>query len=74
MSIPEALPAYSVSLVTMLDAEFPHRCPRKGEDAESVQRYAGKRELIDLLLQRFEGSDNEERVITEAMNWIEGDA
>lgn len=67
-----ALPAYSVDLVKILNKEYPHRCPAKGADSEDVQRYAGKRELIDLLLQRLEGFDDE-RITVKPMNWIEGD-
>ena len=53
------IPHRSVDLLKNLCAEFPHRCPRPGEDPEDVQRYAGKRELIDSLMFRVYGSDPE---------------
>ena len=72
-ALPNKLPADTVALARLLDHVFPHRCPKRGEDAEAVQRYAGKRELVDLLLSRLADPENE-RKEDMIMNWIEGDA
>lgn len=71
MSLCDALPVYSADLIRMLHEEIPHRCPRPGEDAEAIQRYAGKRDLIDLLISKLEDIDDERETIT-GMNWLEG--
>jgi hypothetical protein len=46
----DKIPPFSADLITLLDQEFPHRCADIGENMETIQRYAGKRELVDLLL------------------------
>lgn len=71
-ALPKNIPPYSRDLVNLLDKSIPHRCPAHGEDVEKVHRYAGKRELVDLLLDRMNTND-EERNDTNPMNWIEGD-
>ena len=48
------------TLVHLLDECFPHRCPNRGEAAEEVQRYAGKRELVDILLSRMKEFDTDD--------------
>lgn len=49
------LPSTVVGLLDELDGEYPHKCPKPGEDPERMWMYAGKRELIDLLLSRSSG-------------------
>jgi hypothetical protein len=68
--LPESIPARAAALLKMLDLCIPHRCPGAGEDAEAVQRYAGKRELVDLLLSRLEGDIEKERNDEPMMNWM----
>ena len=55
----DALPLHSVDLLRELHERYPHRCPDRGENPEDVQRYAGKRELIDNLIYRTYGHDRE---------------
>lgn len=71
MTIPDRIPADSARLLKMLDKAFPHRCPRRGEDAEEVQRYAGKRELIDALLIKATDPNPERSIVNN--NWIDED-
>jgi len=47
------LVADSRHLIQALDAMFPHRSIGYGESLEVAQRYAGKRELVDFLLDRL---------------------
>lgn len=53
------IPHLSADLLRTLCEEFPHRCPLRGENPEDIQRYAGKRELIDALMFHAYGSDTE---------------
>ena len=71
-ALPGTLPVNTVDLLRLLDESIPHRCPGRGEDAEEVQRYAGMRELVDLLLSRQADPDDERS--TETFNWFEGGA
>lgn len=43
-----AMSAYQ--LIEHLDVAFPHTCIAKGQSLEDAHRYAGQRELIDLLV------------------------
>lgn len=45
-------------LIEHLDAAFPHQCIKQGQTAESAHRYAGQRELIDLLLSAMAAEQN----------------
>ena len=47
----EDIPLSTAALIEWLDAMYPPRMPKHGEDLESIYRYAGKRELIDKLKQ-----------------------
>lgn len=58
--LPSRLPHTAAGLVALLDKCVPHRCPKRGEDAEEVQRYAGKRELVDILLAKLKESDTDD--------------
>lgn len=71
-ALPQSLPVNTVDLLRLLDESIPHRCPGRGEDAEEVQRYAGMRELVDLLLSRQAGPEDERR--EETYNWFNGGA
>lgn len=44
------LPLDSFSLIDRLDEQYPARCKKRGESEEFHQRYAGKRDLIDLMI------------------------
>jgi len=55
----EDLPALSTSLIEELDLLFPPRCIRLNETLEQAHREAGKRELVDFLVQLAQrGSTN----------------
>jgi hypothetical protein len=45
------LPPLSTDLVDELNKLHPERCMREGETLEAHSRYAGKRELINFLIQ-----------------------
>lgn len=53
------IPVYSCDLIKHLDETFPHKCPTLKANWEEVQRYAGKRELIDALLRKLEKAEIE---------------
>jgi hypothetical protein len=46
----DSLPTFSVDLIDELDKAFPHQCAKKGEALENIWRYAGMRELVDILI------------------------
>lgn len=50
------LPAYAVDLVRELEASVPERCIGHNESVESAHRYAGKRELVQSLIQRLKAT------------------
>lgn len=47
------LPSNTTELIDLLDSTFPHRCPRPGDSPEAIWMYAGKRELVDLLISKI---------------------
>ena len=51
------LPQFAADLVAALDEAFPHRCIKPGESPELAHRYAGKRELVEFLLQLKQKAD-----------------
>jgi hypothetical protein len=51
--LPDILPVETGRLIQALDQEYPHRCPPPGFSLEDIHRYAGKRELIDNLMLRW---------------------
>ena len=57
---PDNLPGKTAELLKWLDEQYPHRCPALGQNPDEVQRYAGKRELIDSLLCRAYGPDRKD--------------
>ena len=46
----KAIPTFSTDLIKELDEKFPPRCIGSKESLEDAHRYAGKRELIETLL------------------------
>lgn len=59
----DEIPRDTVKFIEMLDANFPHRCLRLGEDIEAYKRYCGMRELVDEMLvikQEIEEGDTDE--------------
>lgn len=50
----QTLPQFSYDLIDLLDKTYPNRCMRKGESLEDHLRYAGKRDVIEMLLSRRE--------------------
>jgi hypothetical protein len=46
----EHIPLYSDDLIKQLDAAFPPKCIGVQDRMEEAHRYAGKRELVELLL------------------------
>ena len=53
-----SLPWDVKQLIEDLDSTFPPRCIRKGETLEEAHRYAGKRELIEVLISSSEEEMN----------------
>lgn len=64
----DPLPYTSEALIKGLDEAIPHRCIRPGESQEEAHRYAGKRELIDFLLQWQEDTAEHARQAAQAPN------
>lgn len=54
---PEELPEKTEDFLRWLHESWPHRCPGVGLDLEGIHRYAGARNLIDMLLVRQFGPD-----------------
>ena len=46
------LPSNVTELIASLDQSYPHRCPKPDDSEKVMWMYAGKRELIDLLIDR----------------------
>ena len=46
----ESLPTYSTDLVEALEARYPDRCIRRGENLEDAHRLAGARDVINFLI------------------------
>lgn len=40
----------ATALIEILHEKFPNRCIQKGETLEDAHRYAGQRQLVDILL------------------------
>jgi len=55
----EAIPSLSSKLIEKLDQEIPHLCPSPGNSRDEIMFYAGKRALVDSLLSRLEGTEEE---------------
>ena len=55
------LPALTEDLMKFLDRLYPHTCISPTETLEMAHRYAGKRELIDELLELWEETVDAER-------------
>ena len=55
------IPPLATELITILDKAIPPRCIRKGESLEDAHRYAGKRELVDMLLSRLDFTERKTR-------------
>jgi hypothetical protein len=54
----DKLPPDSSDLVAQLDAAFPPECIRKGQSLEDAHRYAGKRELVEFLIELKRRADS----------------
>ena len=52
------LPMLAVDLVRELAKTTPERCIRKGESIEDAHRYAGQRDLVNILLLRLEATES----------------
>ena len=52
------LPSTTIELIDLLDQVFPPKCPRPSESERDIWMYAGKRELIDLLIDRASSGKN----------------
>ena len=46
----ETIPLYSDDLIKQLDAAFPAKCIGPQDRMEDAHRYAGKREIVELLI------------------------
>jgi hypothetical protein len=46
----EEIPRDTVGFIEMLNALYPHRCLRLGEDIDAYVRFCGMREMIDELM------------------------
>lgn len=54
----DKLPPLSTLLVEALDKAIPARCIQFGETLEEAHRYAGKRELVEMLLHLKSAADD----------------
>jgi hypothetical protein len=59
----ERIPLYSLDLIQLLDAAFPRKCIGANERPEDAHRYAGKREVVDLLLRLAEKTETDNTLI-----------
>jgi len=53
----DKLPHLAADLIAELDAAFPPKCIGKDESPADAHRYAGKRELVEFLIQLKEKAD-----------------
>jgi hypothetical protein len=60
------IPLFSEELIKLLDEMFPHRCPDLGQSLEEIHRYAGKREIVDMLV--FSLKNQQSRQVKETLN------
>lgn len=66
------IPRESVGLINALDGAYPHRCIGRGQPPEEAHRYAGKRELIDMLLIGV-AREEADSAPTATPNWMENE-
>ena len=62
------LPVYATELIDLLDDLFPHRTPSMKDTDRHIFEYAGRRNLVDYLLElkrqeQYEGVDPTEDII-----------
>jgi len=60
-------------LIDLLNTDYPHRCLAPGEDVREAERYAGKRELVDMLMAIREEERNTEEDARDAEEAEEDD-
>lgn len=55
MATPKPLetPRYATDLLKVLDEMYPEKCPSPKDDERDIWMYAGKRELIRTLIQKY---------------------
>lgn len=53
----ERIPFHSADLIHLLNEAFPVKCIGPQDRIEDAHRYAGKREVVDLLLRKLTESD-----------------
>jgi len=46
----ERIPPSSYALIDALNTEFPERCAQPGQSMDDIQRAAGRREVVNMLL------------------------
>jgi hypothetical protein len=54
------IPPFSCDLIKKLDQMIPHRCPNVGMAMENIQRYAGRRDVVDILKAKMEEQERNE--------------
>ena len=62
----DILRSYSKDLIDHLEEMIPHKCPNQSMPERAIWMYAGKRELVDMLVSRLKYS--EERQIASDMS------
>jgi len=55
----QEIPMLAADLIERLDKQFPHRCPKPMDGERFTWMYAGKRELVDMLLSALESTNQE---------------
>lgn len=60
---PEKLPVYTEEFLDWLDAYWPHKCPELGDSVEAIHRYAGARDLIDAMRNRWKSEQDEDPTV-----------
>lgn len=56
----ENFPVFAKDLIEWLDQAFPHKCPSPEQSEREIWMYAGKRELVDLLITKQKLSEQKE--------------
>lgn len=64
MSFLQSFPFDSLELIKALDEAYPHRCPSTSTPDRDIWLYAGKRQLIDDLMNRVERLKDDEADLT----------
>lgn len=57
------IPELASDLISLLDEQFPHRCPRPQDNERAIWMYAGQRDLVDTLIAVLKEQDEEGNIL-----------